>query len=163
MEAMRRLLVLTLLAACNGGTMATDDAGIDGATALYCDPPVAEAPVATGDGTPPVGTFPASWQCVSGCDGTVPQVIFQGDSLTITSTIRDADAGTTNTDVRWAIDGEPLYAISLQPAGGCWFRYASNVGCASSFYICDGLGRTFIPHFAVRDPRTGIEQTWKMN
>lgn len=156
MERVRPALVLVLLAACSD---IPDDTGPDASLIAECDPPATEPPPGDGDGTPPVGTFTAIWECVSGCDEP-PLVIAQADSLTIT--VSERPNGFRDGIATWAIGGESLHSISMFEEGGCWRRQPAYGGCFSGFVLCDRGGNVSIAHVAARDPVTGSEQVWRM-
>lgn len=154
---MRLVLALVTLAACSD---LPDDGGLDASLIAVCDPPATAPPAGEGDGTPPTGTFAVTWECVSGCDGTVPLVIAQADSLTITVSTRPN--GFRDGTATWSIEGEPLSPVLMFEESGCWRRQAAFGECFSGFVLCDRIGATSIAHVAVRDPATGAETVWRM-
>ena len=156
---MRRLLALAALVACDGPL--TSDETDASLAPLVCSPPATLAPAAAGGVSPPVGAFPVAWECVSGCDGTVPLVIARANGLAITMSTREN--GTRDGILTWSIDGAPLYPIPMTDRDGCWYQGASVGGCHSDFFVCDRIGRATIAHIAIRDAGTGVEQVWKMN
>jgi hypothetical protein len=155
---MRRLLVLVTLAACSDPPI---DSGPDGALSITCDPPATEPASAEGDGAAPSGTFQVAWTCVSGCDADARPVIAHGNGLSIT--VETRSNGQRMGTLRWSVDGEPLYPITMPEIDGCWAQETSATGCHSSFAVCDRLGRATVAHLAMRDYATGAEQVWRMD